>query len=83
MKSFTSLQGCCSNSHVHAAQKAGRRHLFLRQVKSHPGCHGQKAARPMSQAHGEATYKLTSLYCKWVGAATSNIVPLLGLTGYN
>jgi len=41
---------------------------FLSQVKSHPGCHRQKATRPMSQTHGEVTYKLTSPYCKWVWA---------------
>ena len=36
----------------------------------------------MSQAHGEATDKLTSPCCQWVWAATSNMVPLLGLTGH-
>jgi hypothetical protein len=41
---------------------------FLSQVKSHPDCHWQKATRPMSQAHGEAPYKLTSPYGKWVWA---------------
>jgi hypothetical protein len=36
----------------------------------------------MSQAHGEATYKLTSPYGKWVWALRRIMVPLLGLTGH-